>query len=332
MRKGILLILIAGLTLIPAACSKPVQDAAAEVTPAPEPEKAVEAFGIIEANNIRNISLDVGAEVEAVNVKEGQPVKKGDILLTLDMKDYMEKIKSRQHDLSVILLEARKLDKENTNPDMAKLENDLVYANEQLRKSEEELETYKKLHESGAVSQQEYNTYVKALEDKSKAEKDIQFELDGMLRSNDLELAIQKERAAAIQSEIRQMKEKIDSSNISGNNIVCDVNNGIIYELGYKAGDIVDSDVKILSVLDLDTLVVKADVAEEFIKDVKLGARVEIIPVADKDRAYNGTVTSISRKAVEQNGETIIPVEISIDNKDSFLLPNFNVDVKIFTE
>lgn len=332
MRKSILLILIAGLALMSAACGKPAQDAAAEVTPTPEPEKAVEAFGIIEANNIQNISLDVGAEVDTVNVKEGQPVKKGDILLTLNMKDYMEKIKTRQHDLSVILLEARKLDKENTNPDMAKLENDLAFANEQLRKAAEELEIHKKLYESGAVSQQEYNTYVKALEDKTKAAEDIKFELDSMLRSNDLELAIQKEKAAAIQSEIRQMKEKIDSSNISGNNIVCDVNNGIVYELGYKAGDIVDSDVKILSVLDLDTLVVKAEVAEEFIKDVKLGAEVEIIPVADKDRVYNGKVTSISRKAIEQNGETIIPVEISIDNKDSFLLPNFNVDVKIFTE
>ncbi|HWR62095.1 MAG TPA: efflux RND transporter periplasmic adaptor subunit, partial [Clostridia bacterium] len=331
MKKSILLILIAGLALMSAACGKPAQDAAAEATPTPEPEKAVEAFGVIEANNIRNISLDVGAEVETVNVKEGQPVKKDDILLTLNMKDYMEKIKTRQHDLSVILLEARKLDKENTNPDMAKLENDLAFANEQFRKASEELEIHKKLYESGAVSQQEYNTYVKVLEDKTKAAEDIKFEMDSMLRSNDLELAIQKEKAAAIQSEIRQMKEKIDSSNISGNDIVCDVNNGIVYELGYKAGDIVDSDVKLLSVLDLDTLVVNAEVAEEFIKDVKLGAEVEIIPVADKDRVYNGKVTSISRKAIEQNGETIIPVEISIDNTDSFLLPNFNVDVKIFT-
>jgi hypothetical protein len=52
-----------------------------------------------------------------------------------------------------------------------------------------------------------------------------------------------------------------------------------------------------------DTLVIKANVAEEFIKDVKQGAKVEIIPV-----------------------------EISIDNKDSFLLPNFNVDIKIYME
>lgn len=332
MKKKVLLLVMAGLMLITTACSKPAQNVAAEAAPTPEPEKTVEAFGIIEANNIRNISLNVAAEVEAVNVKEGQQVKKGDILLTLNMKDYLEKIKSRQYDLSVLQLEAKKLDMANTNPDIDKLENDLAFANTQLQKATTELETQKKLYESGAVSQYEYDTYVKAVNDKTKAAEDIKFQLDSLLRSNDLELAIQRERAASIQSEIAQMKEKVDSSNISGNNIVCDVNNGIIYELGYKAGDIVDPEVKILSVLDLDTLVVKADVAEEFIKDVKLGAKVDIIPVADKAKVYNGKVTSVSKKAIAKNGETVIPVEISIDNKDSFLLPNFNVDVKIFTE
>ena len=332
MRKSILVLLMIGILVMSAACSKPAEDAAAEVTPTPVPEKSVEAFGIVEANEIENISLDIGAEVESVNVKEGQQVKKGDVLLSLNIKEYMESIKSKQHELSVIRLEAQKLDKESTNPDIEKLNNDLVFANEQLQKAVQELETRKKLYESGALSQAEYDTFVKAVADKEKTMADIRFGIDSTVRSNDLELAIHKEKAAAMESEIKQMKNKINTSNILGNNIVCDIENGIIYELGYKSGDMVDSDAKILSVLNLDTLVVKADVAEEFIKDVRLGANVEIVPVADKARLYKGKVISISKKAIEQNGETIIPVEISIENNDSFLLPNFNVDVKILTE
>lgn len=34
--------------------------------------------------------------------------------------------------------------------------------------------------------------------------------------------------------------------------------------------------------------------------------------------------------AIKENGETVVPIEISVDNKDSFLRPNFNVDVKIY--
>ncbi len=332
MRKSILVLLMLGILIISAACGKPAEDAAAEATPAPVPEKSVEAFGIVEANEIENISLDIGAEVESVNVKEGQQVKKGDVLLSLNIKEYMESIKSKEHELSIIRLEAQKLDKEITNPDIQKLDNDLAFAGEQLQKATEELETRKKLYESGAVSQAEYDTFVKAVSDKEKAVADIRFAMDSTLRSNDLELAIHREKAAAVESEIKQMKNKINTSSISGNNIVCDIENGIVYELGYKAGDMVDSDTRILSVLNLDTLVVKADVAEEFIKDVSLGASVDIVPVADKAKIYKGKVISISKKAIEKNGETIIPVEISIENKDSFLLPNFNVDVKIFTK
>jgi multidrug resistance efflux pump len=128
------------------------------------------------------------------------------------------------------------------------------------------------------------------------------------------------------------MRDRINKSYISENNIVCTMENGIVYDLGYKAGDSINPENKLLSLMNLDTIVVKANVAEEFIKDVKQGAKVEIIPVADKSRKYDGTVTAMAKNALVQNGETVIPVEISVDNKDSFLLPNFNVDVKIYME
>ena len=332
MRKSILALLMIGAVIMSTGCSKLAKDVEAEAAPTPEQERTVEAFGIIEANEIENISLDIEAEVELVSVKEGQQVKKGEVLLSLNMKNYMEKMKSKQHELSVIRLEAQKMNRESSNPDIEKLENDLSFANEQLRKASEELETQEKLYKSGAVSQYEYEAFVKTIDAKRKNAEDIKYGLDSTLRNNDLGVAIQSEKASAMESEIRQMNERINKSYISGNNIICPMENGIVYELGYKTGDTINADNKILSVMNMDTLVVKANVAEEFIKDVKAGAKVEIIPVADKSKQYNGKVTTIAKTAMVQNGETVIPVEISIDNKDSFLLPNFNVDVKIFTE
>lgn len=332
MKKRILVILMIGAMLITAACSKPVADVSAEAAPVSEQEKAVEAFGIIEAKGIESISLDIEAEITAVNVKEGQQVKKGDILLSIDMKAYQEKIKSRQHELEIIRLEAKKLDKDGSNPDIEKLENDLVYANEQLDKASKELEAQLKLYDSGAISKYEYDQYVKAVDSKRKNAEDIKYDLDGILHDNDLGLAIYREKAAAAESEIRQMKDKINRSHMSGNNIICTVENGIVYDIGYRTGDRINIDKKLLSLMDLDTKVVKADVAEEFIKDVKRGAKVEIIPAADKSRQYYGKVISIAGKASAKNGETVIPVEISVEDKDGFLLPDFNVDVRILTE
>jgi HlyD family secretion protein len=150
--------------------------------------------------------------------------------------------------------------------------------------------------------------------------------MDSLMRSNGLESAIRSERAASIENDIKLLKDKLNKDYISGNNIICPVENGIVSELGYKAGDGISSEKKLLSLMDADSLVVKANVPEEFIKDVKLGAK------ADKNRKYAGKVAAISQKAQLQNGETVIPVEITIDNNDSFLLPDFNVDISIYIE
>ena len=332
MRKSLLAILMIGAVIMYTGCSKSAANVEAEAAPVPEQERTVEAFGIVEALEIENICLDIGAEVERVSVKEGQQVKKGDVLLSLNMKDYMERIRSRQHELSIIRLEAQNFDMDSVNPDIEKLGNDLSFANEQLQKASEELGAQEKLYKAGAISQYEYDEIVKAVAAKRKNAEDIKYELDSIMHSNDLGLAVQNEKASAMECEIRQMKEKLNKNYISGSNIVCTMDNGIVCELGYKAGDEVSSEKKILSLMNMDTLVVKANVAEEFIKDVKLDARAEIIPVADKNSQYDGKVTNIARKAVVQNGETVIPVEISIDNRDGFLLPNFNVDVKIYMD
>lgn len=90
-----------------------------------------------------------------------------------------------------------------------------------------------------------------------------------------------------------------------------------------------DPNTKAFTIVNLDSLLIEANVVEEFIRDVDLGSRVKIVPIADRTKEYTGKVIFISQIAFNNNGETVIPVRISIDNLDSFLLPNYNVDVFI---
>jgi multidrug resistance efflux pump len=103
----------------------------------------------------------------------------------------------------------------------------------------------------------------------------------------------------------------------------------MVFDIGYREGDIATPERKLLSIANLDSIIVQANVVEEFIKDVKVGAEVTIIPQADKTKTYKGKVIYISSKAILDNGVTEVPTHISIDSKDGFLLPGFNVDVKI---
>jgi hypothetical protein len=60
------------------------------------------------------------------------------------------------------------------------------------------------------------------------------------------------------------------------------------------------------------------------------GAKADIIPEYNKNITYKGTVSFISEKAYQVNGETIIPVEITFDTMPEGLIIDSDVQVKIY--
>lgn len=245
--------------------------------------------------------------------------------------------------------------KNDSDADMQKSLNDLKNAEDLYSKALKELTSKEVLFKSGAVPQNELDEFKKTVESKKKAVEDAKYsieiaktskqkEIDQIQSNIDQKLAqldnlqsgtevnrikIQREKVVGLEVEIKQMKDKLNKSYIKQNDLIADVPNGVVYEIGYVQGDIITQSKKVLSIMNLDSMLIEANVSEEFIKDVKVGAEVTIIPQADKSKSYKGKVTTIADKAVQKNGETNVPVQISIDNKDTFLLPEFNVDVRI---
>lgn len=125
------------------------------------------------------------------------------------------------------------------------------------------------------------------------------------------------------------LEEKLKKPYILENQVVSEFENAAVYDIKYAAGNITDTEQKAFSIVNLDSLIVEANISEEFVKDLKIGESVRIVPVADRAREYQGNVIYISQMAFSSNGETIVPVKISIVNMDSFLRPNYNVDVYI---
>lgn len=171
------------------------------------------------------------------------------------------------------------------------------------------------------------NYQITAKEKAVEADKDLKNDAQNQ---TDNQKNAQDAKIAAEQAEVDALNSLLSKSYLSGNNIVSDMDNAVVTDIGYKKGDVVSAQQKILSLQDLSSLYINAKVGEEFIKDVQVGKTVTIIPTSNSSAKYTGKVVSISSAAVtEQNGETNIPVEISIDNSDGKLLPNYNVDVQI---
>jgi len=110
--------------------------------------------------------------------------------------------------------------------------------------------------------------------------------------------------------------------------------NGRVLSLAVQNGDMVAPNSALLSIGNLNSLQVAADIAEADTAKLKLGQKVAISSNALSDLNYSGKVQEIGLEAqtkTKNQGETTsIPVIISIE-KNNLLRPGYNVDLKITT-
>ncbi len=291
--------------------------AAASETKVEEP-KIVEAFGVVIARDYKDINLDFLAQIVKLPVKDGQNVSMGEPLIYLNINDYQTMIKNKENELNQARFELMKLKK------------NLKDARDAYEKSRRQLADKEALFNEGILSKKELDDFKDFVKEKEKVITDINLSLEQGSGVNGIE--VQSERVSVLEYDLIRMKNKLNQSFLKGNVIVSDYPKAVVYGISCAAGYTVgvgENQQKLLSIMDLDSLYVLADVAEEFIKDVKIGKVATIIPVADNSRKYYGKITRIADMAFQKNGETNVTVEISIDEQDGFLRPNFNVDVEI---
>lgn len=332
MKKILALGSIVILLLTTAACGGNVPASNNEPQETVKVKQSVDAFGVVAVSDVKNITIDFNTSVEKVQVQEGQNIKMGDPLITLAIGDYQEQIKTKERDIARLVkgCDAKKeLLKDNSDPDIKKLLNDFDVASEDYADASDMLKREEELYKGNAITKDELDEFKKSVDSKKNVVHSAELSIASLKYDKQKEIDDIQDKIITLENELQLMKNKLNRSFIKQNEIVSDVQNGIVCNIGYVNGDEITPGSKILSIMNLNSIVVNANVAEEFIKDVKIGADVAIIPQADKTKTYKGKVVSISSKAVQKSGVTEVPTIISIDNKDGFLLPDFNVDVKI---
>ncbi len=279
------------LIMLPLGCNKTEPPTEEAVAPVENP--TIDAFGTIAVKTISELVIDFPAQVTEVHVEAGQMLTAGEKLVTLDLRDIKNAIEKQQFELQ-------------------RLQNDLQMQQTLHQKAQQDLQRRQSLLDSGAISDTEYE----------------EFEMSVIGAANtvkNLEISI-----AAAQSELTRLNNKLyGNPHLKGNALVSPFRQGLVYQLNCQTGQTTDPARSLLSIMDLQTIYAEAEIPEEFIGDVKPDAAVRIVPVADSSREYHGRIKKISDLAVERNGETIIPVEISLDDYDEFLKPYYNVDVQI---
>jgi HlyD family secretion protein len=307
-----------------AAADPPAGVAAADPAKPAEEAKHIDAFGVVKPRATHAIVLEFPATLEQRVVSEGERVRRGQVLFRFSSARHDAEIEAKSYELA-----AARLELERANRGLQKARDELSAARDEEARAQQDLGDKQRLLAAGAVPRREVEEAERTLRLRQQSVRELARALEEY-EGEDNSLDTQKRKTAIVEQELTRLQAQSARPYLAGSAVVCDVREGVVAEIGYAEGDIITSERKLCAIIDLDSVVVEANVPEEFVKDVRIGSRATVVPVADNAREYEGRVTRISSQAVKSNGETVVPTEITLSARDAFLLPGFNVDVGVY--
>lgn len=244
---------------------------------------------------------------------------------------------------------------EETNADLVILHTALELAKTELDIAKRDVLEHQALYEAGSSSKSILDQYTDILTRREKALVDVENNIEKTKRAlktelDQLNLALQSKQTQLSQIEksnkantamqhsstnvsridLEVMKNKSTKQFLNDSHIVSHIENGIVKNIGVINGTAVGTQymaTRILQLIDMDSIVVNAEVDEEFIKTVSLGMKVNIVPAQDNNLSIPGEVIHISNLAVEKDGKRIIIVQVKPQDPQWELKPGYSTDV-----
>ena len=265
----------------------------------------------------------IPTSVRRVLVKEGDSVKKGQLLVVLDDADARAQAARAQTLLRTAHADLSAAKRGGTQEEVLSLEAQLVKAGTDRDAAQRNLDALKKLAQQGAASAGEVREAENAL---ARADAQLTFLRQKQTqRYSHAELARVGAQQAEAQAAFNAAQDVLAKSNVRA------PFNGIVYSLPAKQGGFVAAGDLLLQVADLRKVLVRAFVDEPDVGRLTPGNPIEITWDAVPGRVWRATVTAIPSTVKLRGSRNVGETTSIVDNKDLKLLPNINVGVTIVT-
>jgi HlyD family secretion protein len=265
----------------------------------------------------------VGTTVKELLVKEGQPVKKGQLLARLDDAEASSQATRALAQVRAAQAEISAVQSGGNREEVLTLESQLVKARAQRDTVQRNLDAVQRLQRNGAASPGE----LKQAQDQVGA------------AEADLKLLQQKQgdRYSAPEiARVQAQRDEAQSAYAAAENILRQLNirapfDGIVYSLPVHQGAYVNPGDLVLQEANLSKVLVRAFVDEPDVGRLSSGQPIELTWDAVPGRTWQGAVTSIPSTVKLLGTRNVGETTCVVDNQDLKLLPNINVGVTIVT-
>ncbi len=259
--------------------------------------------------------------VRRLLVKEGDHVKKGQLLLQLDDAEARSVAARAQAQLKGAQADVQAVARGGSQEEVLTLQTQIVKARTDRNTAQRNLESFRRLQEKGAASAGEVKEAENALQ-RAQADYDLLEE-----KQKDRYSKPEVEHVSAQQSEAQAAYSAAEDI-LQKSNIVAPFD-GVVYVLPVKQGGYVQAGDLLLQEADLSKVLVRAYVDEPDIGRLIPGQKTEVGWDALPGRIWVGTVTNLPSTVKLRGTRNVGEMVSLLDNHDFRLLPNTNVNVAI---
>ena len=265
----------------------------------------------------------VATTVKRLLVKEGDHVRRGQLLLQLDDADLRSQAVHAQAQMKTALANQSDLTTGGTQEELLTLDSELIKARSIRDAAQRSVEALRRLQQEGSASVGEVKQAEDALE-RAQADTTL-LEQKKKDRYSGPEAARVQAQGAAAQAAYDAVEDALEKSSVHA------PFDGIVYALPVKQGAYVQTGDLLLQEGDLSQMLIRTFVDEPDIGRLANGQKIEVTWDALPGRIWSGNVSTVPSTVKLRGARNVGEVTCTVDNHDLRLLPNVNVGVTIIT-
>lgn len=297
-----------------------------------EIKQYIEDTATVQSNNKQKVYIEGSGKINEIKVNVGDPVKKGDILLTMDKKDLELKLEDANAKIDAAKAQLASTDNSNYVNKIEVAQAEADKAEVAYDSSARKLDNSKALYEAGVISKQELDADDDAYKSAEAVLKSANSQLEEVKKGtpdyvkDGYEAGI--EQAVILRDSIMRELEK--------QQVLAPID-GIILEKSVDENSIGAPGTEAFLIGDNKTLELNANILSDDIYKVEIGNEVEVSGNAIGDSILKGKVVKIAPEAKNITSslgvnQKRVEVTIEINDDTSLLKPGYDLDIKIITE
>jgi HlyD family secretion protein len=281
--------------------------------------------GKVEPIEPRSVQARLTTFIETVSAKEGDFVRQGQTLMTLDATEFQSELARAKEQLVAAESDRAIALAGGTPQELAQLENDLAKANSEIQRLRRQNESLTRLYARQAATRDELEQNKTALERAETDKRLIEQKKNAIAQSSKLQVERASLRAEEARTSIHSLQEKMNSARLTA------PVRGTVYSLPARQGTFVHIGDAVAEIADLTRVRVRAFVDEPELGSLKTGQAVEVTWDALPNRMWSGEVVQLPKAIVARGSRNVGEVLCSVQNEKTELLPDTNVNVRIQT-